>query len=122
MTSTSVKAILGYDIIDGVSVDDYERWIWDVHVPDLLANPFLDKLVFNTVIHPITATSAGSETAEDPTTFYRIAELCFADHDAYQQYLEWFEQHPIPPERGPAGRTKFAFYVLTDSVEATRDT
>ena len=121
MKSTQVKAILGYDITEGVSVEDYERWIWEIHVPDLLANPYVDKLVFNTVIRPITATSSGSPTAEEPETFYRIAELHFSDHDAYEKYLEWFKEHPIPPERGPAGRTNFRFYVLTDSVEATRN-
>jgi len=120
VAATSVKAILGYDIIDGVSVEDYERWIWDVHVPDLLANPHLDRLVFNTVVRPITATSSGSATGDEPETFYRIAELHFADHDAYARYLAWFVEHPIPPERGPAGRTRFRFYVLTDSVEASR--
>jgi hypothetical protein len=121
MRSTTVKAILGYDIIEGVSIDDYERWIWSTHVPDLLKNPFLEKIVFNTVIRPITATSSGSATAEEPQTFYRIVEMHFADHAAYEQYLEWFKEHPIPAERGPAGRTRFRFYVLTDSVEATRD-
>jgi hypothetical protein len=120
MSAPGVKAILGYDILEGVSIEDYERWIWDVHVPDLLANPFLDRLVFNTVVRPITATSSGSSTAEDPQTFYRIAELHFIDHDAYADYLQWFADNPIPPERGPAGRTDFRFYVLTDSVEATR--
>ena len=120
MSAPGVKAILGYDILEGVSLEDYERWIWDVHVPDLLANPFLDRLVFNTVVRPITATSSGSSTAEDPQTFYRIAELHFGDHDAYASYLQWFVDNPIPPERGPAGRTDFRFYVLTDSVEATR--
>ena len=120
MSAPGVKAILGYDILEGVSIEDYERWIWDVHVPDLLANPFLDRLVFNTVVRPITATSSGSATAEDPQTFYRIAELHFVDHDAYADYLRWFADNPIPPERGPAGRTDFRFYVLTDSVEATR--
>ncbi len=120
MTAPGVKAILGYDIVDGVSIDEYEQWLWDVHVPDLLANPFVESLVFNKVIRPITATSSGSATADDPQTFYRIAELQFADHDAYDAYLQWFRDNPIPPERGPAGRTKFRFYVLTDSVEAKR--
>ncbi len=92
-----------------------------MHVPDLLANPFVESLVFNKVIRPITATSSGSATADDPQTFYRIAELQFADHDAYDAYLQWFRDNPIPPERGPAGRTKFRFYVLTDSVEAKRE-
>ncbi len=120
MTAPGVKAILGYDIVDGISIDEYEQWLWDVHVPDLLANPFVESLVFNKVIRPITATSSGSATADDPQTFYRIAELQFADHDAYEAYLRWFRDNPIPPERGPAGRTKFRFYVLTDSVEAKR--
>ncbi len=120
MSAPGVKAILGYDIVDGVSIDEYEKWLWDVHVPDLLANPFVESLVFNKVIRPITATSSGSATADDPQTFYRIAELQFADHDAYEAYLQWFRDNPIPPERGPAGRTKFRFYVLTDSVEAKR--
>jgi hypothetical protein len=120
MSAPGVKAILGYDIVDGVSIDEYEKWLWDVHVPDLLANPFVESLVFNKVIRPITATSSGSATADDPQTFYRIAELQFADHDAYEAYLQWFRDNPIPPERGPAGRTNFRFYVLTDSVEAKR--
>ena len=121
MSAPGVKAILGYDIVDGVSIDEYEKWLWDVHVPDLLANPFVESLVFNKVIRPITATSSGSATADDPQTFYRIAELQFADHDAYEAYLQWFRDNPIPPERGPAGRTKFRFYVLTDTVEAKRE-
>ncbi len=53
---------------------------------------------------------------------YRIAELQFADHSAYESYLGWFRDNPIPPERGPAGRTQFGFYVLTDSVKAIRET
>ena len=111
-----VKAIPGYDIADGVSVDEYETWLAEIHFPDLLANPYLDRLVANTVVEPITATSAGTPTTDEPVTFYRIVELHFADHDAYDHYLEWFAKNPIPVERGPAGRTAFRFYVLTDSV------
>ena len=53
-----VKAILGYDIVDGVSVEEYERWLADIHFPDLLANPHLDRIELNDVVRPITATSA----------------------------------------------------------------
>ncbi len=120
MGESKVKAILGYDIVDGVSIEEYERWIWDVHVPDLLANPYVDRLEFNTVVRPVLATSAGSPTADEPQTFYRIAELHFADHEAYERYLRWFEEHPIPAERSPAGRTEFRFYVLTDVAVAER--
>lgn len=117
----AVKAILGYDIADGVSVHEYETWLADVHFPDLLANPHLDRLVTNTVLRPIVATSAGTSTMEEPTTFYRIVELHFADRAAYDRYLEWFQANPIPEERSPSGRTAFRFYVLTDSAVVTRE-
>ncbi|MEE8489429.1 MAG: hypothetical protein V3S43_03780 [Acidimicrobiia bacterium] len=61
-------------------------------------------------------------TRPNSSSHYRIAELQFADHSAYESYLGWFRDNPIPPERGPAGRTQFGFYVLTDSVEAIRET
>ena len=121
LNEPTVKAILGYDVVEGVSVDDYERWLTDVHFPDLLANPYLDRLVANDIVRPITATSAGTTTGAEPTTFYRIVELHFADHDAYRRYLAWFEQNPIDPARGPAGRTDFKFYLLADSVVIDRD-
>jgi hypothetical protein len=120
MKAPAVKAILGYDIVEGVTVEEYERWIWDVHVPDLLANPYLDRLVFNTVVRPVSTTSDGTPTTAKPESFYRIAELHFADHAAFEKYRAWFRDNPIPTERSPAGRTAFRFYVLTDSVEATR--
>ena len=121
MNEPTVKAILGYDIVEGVSVEDYERWLADIHFPDLLANPHLDRMVANDIVRPITATSAGTGTTAEPTMFYRIVELHFADHDAYRRYLEWFEQNPIDPARGPAGRTDFGFYVLADSSVVDRD-
>ena len=120
MAPPRVKAILGYDIADGISVEEYDRWLWDVHYPDLLANPYLDRVVLNTVVRPITTTSAGTATAGDTDPFQRIAELHFADHDAYEHYLRWFEEHPIPVERSPQGRSAFHFYVLCDAREATR--
>ena len=116
-----VKAILGYDIVDGVSVEEYESWLADVHFPDLLANPHLDRIEMNNVVRPITATSAGGATSPEPVTFYRIVELHFADHDAYDSYLAWFEENPIPVERSPAGRTAFGFYVLTNTAVVDRE-
>ena len=122
MGTPGVKAILGHDIAEGVSVEDYERWLWDVHYPDLLANPYLDRVVVNTVVRPIIATSAGTAAAADGPAFERIAELHFAGHEQYEKYLGWFEEHPIPVERSPQGRTTFHFYVLCDAREATRET
>lgn len=120
MDRPGVKAILGYDIAEGMSVAEYEQWLWDVHYPDLLANPYLDRVVLNTVLRPVTTTSAGTTTADDGASFERIAELHFADHEAYENYLRWFKEHPIPVERSPQGRSEFRFYVLCDTQEATR--
>ena len=115
-----VKTILGYDIAADVSVEDYEQWLWEVHYPDLLANPYLDKVVLNTMVRPVTTTSAGTPIMEVPETFYAIAELHYADMEAYENYLDWFVENPIPVERSPAGRSVFKFYVLCEVEEATR--
>ena len=116
-----VKTILGYDIVAGTSVEDYERWLWDIHYPDLLANPHLDKIELNTMIRPVNTTSAGTPIMEIPETFYAIAELHYANMAAYESYLQWFVEHPIPVERSPAGRSEFKFYVLCEVAEAAPD-
>jgi len=118
--STQIKAILGYNIAEGVSVEEYDSWLWDIHYPDLLANPFIDHVELDTVVRPITTTSAGTATAETPLVFDRIAELHFLDHDAYARYLDWFKDNPIPRERSPEGRSEFVFYVLTEVKKAER--
>jgi hypothetical protein len=115
------KTILGYEIEDGVSPAEYEEWLFGVHAPDLLANPHLDRIVFNKVLRPVTVASGGAAEVPVGYTFYRIAEMHFADEAAYCDYLRWFEDHPVPAERGPAGRTKFKFYVAADSTEVTRE-
>lgn len=117
-----IKTILGYDIEEGVTPEEYEKWLFDVHAPDLLANPHLDRIVFNKVLRPVTAASGGSASVPQGYSFYRIAEMHYADEAAYTAYRQWFESRPVPVERGPAGRTKFKFYVVTDSTEVTRET
>jgi len=116
-----IKSVLAYDIEDGVGEDEYNDWLVDVHMPDLLANPFVDKLLFDTVLHPITATSGNASAIVNTLVPYRIAEIHFADMAAYENARAWFAEHPIPPERGPAGRTRFHFYVLTDVLEVGRE-
>ncbi|MGS2617920.1 EthD domain-containing protein [Micromonospora sp. LZ34] len=116
-----IKTILGYEIEEGVSPEEYERWLFDVHAPDLLANPYLDRIVFNKVLRPVRQASGGTASVPEGYTFYRIAEMYYADEEAYANYLRWFEEHPLPAERGPAGRTKFKFYLVTDSTEVNRE-
>ncbi len=116
----SIKTILGYHVVEGVSHEEYERWLFDVHAPDLLAKPNLDRIVVNKVLRPVRQASGGSADVPEGLTFYRIAEMHYADEDAYQRYLDWFAENPIPPERGPAGRTDFQFYLVTESTEVTR--
>jgi hypothetical protein len=116
-----IKTILGYDIVPGVTEDEYERWLFDVHARDLLANPHLDRIVFNKVLRPVTTTSGGAAQVGVAQTFYRIAEMHFADEAAYEAYQKWWEEHPIPAERGPAGRTDFRFYVLGESRVVERE-
>lgn len=115
-----IKTILGYDIAPGMTEEDYERWLFQVHAPDLLANPHLDRIVFNKVLRPVRQASGGTARIATTQSFYRIAEMHFADEAAYAAYLRWFEEHPIPLERGPAGRTDFRFYVLASPTVVDR--
>jgi hypothetical protein len=115
------KTILGYDIEDGVSEQEYEKWLFEVHAPDLLANPYLDRIIFNKVESRVTSASGGTADIPSGETFYRIAEMQFADEAAYRAYREWFKDHPIPLDRGPAGRTRFKFYVTATPTEVTRE-
>ena len=116
-----VRALIGYDIVEGVSVADYEHWLAEVHYPDLLSNPYLERLVTNDVIRPIPSTLAGTPSSNEREPFYRVVELHFADRDAYDNYLEWFEMNPINPERGPEGRTETRVCCLTEGATVDRD-
>lgn len=116
----SIKTLVGYDIVPGVSEQEYETWLFDVHAPDLLANPYLDRIVFNKILRPVLEASGGSTDIPVGYTFYRIAEMHYADEAAYANYLAWFAEHPLSAQRGPAGRTDFKFYLVSESTEVTR--
>ncbi len=102
-----VKVILGYRICPGLTEDEYDHWLYDIHVPDLLQNPYLRRIVFNTV----------ARTLRGDRRYYRISELHYDDMASYEKARAWSEANPIPTERGPAGRTDFDFTVVCEVVE-----
>lgn len=102
-----VKAILAYDIMPGMSVAEYDKWLREIHIPDLSKIPGLRKIVFNTV--------KGIVLGE--TTFYRIAELHYDSMEAFERAKKWREQNPVSEERSPKGKTDFKFYVVCETEE-----
>jgi uncharacterized protein (TIGR02118 family) len=102
-----VKAILGYDIMPGMSVAEYDKWLREIHIPDLSRIPGLRKIVFNTV--------KGIVLGE--TTFYRIAELHYDSMEAFERAKKWREQNPVSEKRSPKGKTDFKFYVICETEE-----
>ncbi|MEM3484334.1 MAG: hypothetical protein QXQ64_05490 [Candidatus Bathyarchaeia archaeon] len=102
-----VKAIIGYDIMPGVTVEEYESWLRQIHIPDLSRIPGLRCVVLNTVKGVVQGT----------TTFYRISELHFDNMDAFREAMRWRENNPVPEERSPKGRTDFKFYVVCETEE-----
>jgi len=102
-----VKAILGYDIMPGMSVGAYEKWLREVHIPDLVKIPGLKKVVFNTV----------KGIVRGETSFYRIAELHYESMEAFERAVKWRERNSVSRERGPEGKTDFKFYVVCESEE-----
>lgn len=117
-----IKALVGYTLVEGVTPEAYDAWLWDIHTPDLLANPHLDKIVYNTVLRPVETASSNTMKLPKSLPLYRIAEMHFKDMAAYEAYRTWFDAHPIATERGPAGRSDFKFYLLAEVAEATRHT
>jgi hypothetical protein len=116
-----IKALVGYTLVAGMTPAEYDDWLWKVHTPDLLANPHLDRIVYNTVLRPVESASGDTMKLPQSLPLYRIAEMHFRDQAAYDNYRAWFKEHPIPVERGPAGRTDFKFYVLAEVAVATRE-
>jgi len=102
-----VKAILAYDIMPGMSVAEYDKWLREIHIPDLSRIPGLRKIVFNTV--------KGIVLGE--TTFYRIAELQYDSMEAFERAKKWREQNPVSEARSPKGKTDFKFYVVCETEE-----
>ena len=102
-----VKAILGYDILPGMSVQDYEKWLKDVHLPDLSKIPGLKRVVLNTV----------KGLVRGEARFYRIAELHYESMEAFEKAKAWREKNPVSRERSPEGKTDFKFYVVCESEE-----
>ena len=102
-----VKAILGYDIMPGMSIEAYEKWLREIHLSDLSKIPGLRKVVLNTV--------RGIVLGE--TTFYRIAELHYDSMEAFEKAQEWRKQNPVSTKRRPTGKTDFKFYVICETEE-----
>lgn len=115
-----IKVIMGYDVAPGVTPEEYEAWLADVHTADLMRNPYLDRIVYNKVLRPVKYRLDGEPMTDEVCTYYRISELHFASDEAYAKYLEWFKKNPIPSEQGSTGRTAFRFSVITESVEVER--
>jgi len=102
-----VKAILGYDIMPGMTVAAYEKWLREVHIPDLSKVPGLKKVVLNTV----------KGIVRGDTAFYRIAELHYDNMEGFEKAMKWRQENPVSEERSPKGKTDFKFYVVCESEE-----
>ena len=74
-----VKAILGYDIEPGISEEAYDRWLREIHIPDLKKIPGLQRIVFNTVTGKL----------REGQSFYRIAELHYESREAFEAAARW---------------------------------
>jgi uncharacterized protein (TIGR02118 family) len=106
-----VKAILGYDIEPGISKEEYDKWLREIHLPDLEKIPGLRRVVFNTVKGKVM----------EGSTFYRIAELHYDSMEAFEKAAKWRLENPVSPERGPQGKTVFRFYVICETEEIEFD-
>ncbi len=107
MGAQMVKAILGYDIMPGMTVVEYEKWLREIHIPDLAKIPGLKKVVFNTVKGIVLGDK----------TFFRIAELHYDSMESFEKAKKWRRENPVSKERSYEGKTDFKFYVVCETEE-----
>ena len=74
------KVILVYNLKAGINPDDFEKWFYDVHIPDVKRYPGIRKVVANKVV----GTPDGS-----PPGYYRTAELHFDDRQTFEEAWKW---------------------------------
>jgi uncharacterized protein (TIGR02118 family) len=103
-----VRLVFVYRLKPGVDPDDFERWLYDTHIPDLLENPFIKRLVLNRVL-------AGPD-GEAPR-YYRTAEQHFDDEQSYLNAQEWRRAHPVPVERSAGPLIEVDFRVICAGEE-----
>jgi hypothetical protein len=85
-----IRLVFAYSLRPGVDSEEFERWLYAIHIPDLLENPYITRLVLNRVI-------AGPDG--EPGRYYRTAEQHFVDEEAYRRSLDWRREHPVPAAR-----------------------
>lgn len=116
-----VVGLLAYDVCAPLTEDEYNKWLFDVHYHDLMANPHLDKIVLHTVCKDKRAKLSSGASVDNKVEFFRLAELHFRDHVAYTSYIAWFQANVIPPPRTPVGKSAFKFYLLSESESILRN-
>eukprot|EP00933_Yihiella_yeosuensis_P005849 TRINITY_DN110444_c0_g1_i1.p1 TRINITY_DN110444_c0_g1~~TRINITY_DN110444_c0_g1_i1.p1 ORF type:complete len:173 (-),score=30.35 TRINITY_DN110444_c0_g1_i1:59-577(-) len=120
-SKNGVRGLLAYNREAGISVEEYDRWLYEEHYHDLLANPELRGITLHQVLDAKPQLSSGKEVENDPAVkFWRLAELHFDDLEAYWRYVAWFKERQIPQGRTPAGKSSFKFYVLGETEEIRR--
>ncbi len=95
-SAMTVKTILGYEIAEGVSPEEYERWLFEVHAPDLLANPHLDRIVFNKVLRPVRQASGGTAACRRATRSTGSPRCTTPTRRPTRNYLRLVRGEPDP--------------------------
>ncbi len=87
------KVVLIYNLKEGINPEEFERWFYQVHIPDVKRYPGIRKIVANKVI----GTPDGS-----PPGYYRTAELHFDDRKAFEEAWRWRAENILPfKDRSP---------------------
>lgn len=115
-----VVGLLAYDVCEPLTKDEYDQWLFEVHYHDLMSNPHLEKITLHTVTPERKARLSSGAEVTNAVTFYRLAEMCFKNHEAYDEYIKHFQANAIPPPRTPAGKSAFKFYHMSESESIVR--
>ena len=100
-----VKVLMGYDLAQGFSEDEHDRWLQEVHLPDMAKVPGLERVILN---------RTGQIVIGDDLPKY-IAELHYTDMNTYLVARSWIKRNPFPTDSQPDGRIEIKYMFICES-------
>ncbi len=100
-----VKVLMGYDLAPGCSEARHDRWLREIHLPDMLRVPGLQGIFLNTTRQVV--------FGDNPPGY--IAEMHYPDMDTYLTARNWIRKNPFPLASLPKGKIEIKFMLVCES-------
>lgn len=84
-----VRRVFAYKLLPGRDPSEFEKYLFRVHIPDILASPGVRRIVANKVVGAL----------KGEPQYYRTGEVHYDSIHAYGKSFAWRQANPVGPER-----------------------